>query len=276
MSCGSAAPDDQLAAVHDLAFVHEDVLLLGHQLFVDLTFRIGDLQPHLALRLLAEGNRAGLLGERALVLRRTRLEQFGHARQAAGDVARLLAFDRNARKHLARGEILAVADLDQCADRERDRHRVIGAGDLHLVAGLVEKLDLRSHNLGRSAALRIDHDECRQARHFVDLLRDGDAFLDVLELRSSGELGDDRSRQRVPVGQHGARLDRLVGLDVERRSVRQLVTLALAAVLVRDDDLAGSRDHDQLALAVGHVAHRRVEPRDAVGLRVDARRDGRA
>ena len=48
------------------------------------------------------------------------------------------------------------------------------------------------------------------------------------------------------------------------------MALALAAVLVDDDDLAGTRDHHQLALAVGHVAHRGVEADDAVALGVHA------
>ena len=71
----------------------------------------------------------------------------------------------------------------------------------------VEQLDLRAHDLGRAAALRIDHDQRRQAGDFVDLLGDRDAFLDVLELRLAGEFGDDRAGQRIPVGQHGAGLD---------------------------------------------------------------------
>ena len=147
---------------------------------------------------------------------------------------------------------------------------MVGAGDLHLVAGGVEQLDLRAHHLGGAAALRVDDHQRRQARDLVDLLGHGDAFLDVLELRLAGELGDDRAGQRIPVGQHRAGLDLLVGLDVERGAVRHLVALALAAVLVGDDDLAGTRDHHQLALAVGHVAHRGVEADDAVALGVHA------
>ena len=96
------AVDDRLALVDHLAFVHQDVLLLRHQLLVDLAFRVGDLQAHLALGLLAERHRAGHLGQHALVLRRARLEQLGHARQAARDVAGLLAFDRDPRQHFAR------------------------------------------------------------------------------------------------------------------------------------------------------------------------------
>src|ERR671920_245054 len=41
-------------------------------------------------------------------------------------------------------------------------------------------------------------------------------------------------------------------------------------------DLAGTRDHDQLALAVGHAAHRRVEADGAFALGLDARRHRRA
>jgi len=44
-----------------------------------------------------------------------------------------------------------------------------------------------------SAALGIDHHQRREARHFVDLLGDGDAFLDVLEAHQAAVLGDDRA-----------------------------------------------------------------------------------
>jgi hypothetical protein len=82
---------------------------------------------------------------------------------------------------------------------------VVGAGDLHFLAGGVEQLDLRAHHLGGAAALRVDDHQRRQAGHLVDLLGHGDAFLDVLEARLAGELGDDRAGQRVPVGQHRCR-----------------------------------------------------------------------
>ena len=62
---------------------------------------------------------------------------------------------------------------------------------------------------------------------------------------------------------------------LQQRAVRHLVALALTAVLVGNDDLAGTRNHHQLALAVGHVAHRRVEADEAIALRVDARRHRR-
>src|SRR6185503_7821796 len=57
------------------------------------------------------------------------------------------------------------------------------------------------------------------------------------------------------------------------RAIRNLVTLALAAVLVMDDDFAGTGDYHQFLFAVGHVAHRAVEADRAVGLRIHAGSD---
>ncbi len=124
------AVDDRFALVHHLAFVHQDVLFLGHQLFPDLAFRVGDLQAHLALGFLTEGHGAGHLGQRALVLGRTGFEQLGHTRQTAGDVAGLLTFDRDTGQHFAGARVLAVAHLDQRAHLEADGHRVVSAGIL--------------------------------------------------------------------------------------------------------------------------------------------------
>ncbi len=156
---------------------------LGIRLVPDLAVRIGDLQAHLALGFLAERHGTGDLGQHALVLGRTGFEQLGHARQTAGNVAGLLAFDRDTGQHLAGAHVLTVAHLDQRADLEADRHRVVGAGDLDFLAVGVDQLDLRTHHLGRAAALRVDHHQGGQAGHVVDLLGHGHALFDVLELR---------------------------------------------------------------------------------------------
>jgi hypothetical protein len=79
---------------------------------------VGDDQTLLALGVLAERHRAGDLGQHAGVLGRTGLEQFGHARQAARDVAGLLGFLRDPGQHLAHRDLLAVAHGDQRAHRE--------------------------------------------------------------------------------------------------------------------------------------------------------------
>ena len=44
------------------------------------------------------------------------------------------------------------------------------------------------------------------------------------------------------------------------------MTLALTAMFVLDDDLAGTGNHHQFALAIGHITHGGVETDVAVGL----------
>ena len=58
-----------------------------------------------------------------------------------------------------------------------------------------------------------------------------------------GRVSGSQLASTVPVD-----LDLLVGLDGQHRAVRHLVALALAAMLVDDDDLAGTRDDHQLRL----------------------------
>ena len=117
----------------------------------------------------------------------TRFEEFRHTRQAAGDVPRLGRFLRQAREHVANGNLLPVEDIDDRAHLERDGHRVIAAMHLHFVTRGIEKSHLRTQALARSLAapLRIDDHERRQPGYLVDLLGDGDAFLDILELHQT-------------------------------------------------------------------------------------------
>ena len=265
----------RLALVHDLAFVDQDVLLFGHEFFPDFAVRVGDLQTDLALGFLAKGDGSGGFRQQAFVLGRTGFKQLGHTRQTAGDVAGFLAFNRDTGQHFAGAHVLAVTDLHQRADREANRHGVVGSGDLHLGTGRIDQLDLRTHDLGRATALGIDHHQGRQASHIVNLLGHGQAFFDVLEAGAAGKLGDDGSGQRIPVSKYDAGFDHLVGLDAEHRAIRHFVALAFAAVFVVDDDFAGAGNHHQLALGVGHVTHGGVEADAAVGLGFDAGGNGR-
>ena len=153
---------------------------------------------------------------------------------------------------------------------------MVGARNLDFVPAGVDQLDLRANNLGSATALGVDHHQGRQTGNFVELLGNREALFDVLEMRLAGELGNDRSGQRVPVGQNGAGLDGLVYLDRQHRAIRNLVALALAAVFVMNDDFTRAGDHHQFLLAVGHITHGRVEPDAAVGLGFHARRDGGA
>ena len=226
-----------------------------------LLVEVGDHQALLALRVLAERDRARDLREDARVLRRTRLEELGHARQTAGDVPRLRHLLRDPRQHVAHLHLLAVAHGDHRAHREADVHGVVGAGDAYFLARLVDELHGRPLALARRrrAPLGVDDDEGREARDVVDLLGDGRALLDVLELHRAGVLGDDGPVVGIPVGERLARADRIAVGNREERAVRHLVALTLAAVVVGDDHLARARDDDLLGLRVRQIAHGRGE-----------------
>src|SRR2546426_1087580 len=229
------AVDDDLAFVDDLPVVRHDVLLLRDQVLVRNPLRVGDDQALLALRVLAERHRSGDLGEHPRVLGGARLEELRDARQTAGDVAGLGGLLRNPREHFAHLHLLAVLHGDERADLEGDGDRMVGAGDPDLLARLVQQPHLRTQALARRrAALGIDDDERREARHLVDLLGDGDALLDVLEAHDAAVLGDDRAGVRVPRGERLPRLDGLAVGYKQRRAVRNLVALALAAGGVGD------------------------------------------
>ena len=255
--------------------MHEHVFLLGNEFFPDGAFGVGDLQAYLALGFLAEGDGAGHFGQHALVFGAAGLKQLGHAGQTAGDVAGFLAFHGHAGKHFAGADFLAVAHLHERADLKADGHGVVGAGNLDFLAFGVEQFDQGAHDFGGAGAFGVDDGEGGQAGDVVGRAGHGDAFFHVLELHRAGVFGDDGARERIPVGEDGAGLDGLVGLDGEGGAIGHLVALALAAEFIDDDDFAGAGDDDQLALGVGDVAHGGVEADDAAGVRFDAGGHGR-
>ena len=224
--------DDHFALVDDLTIVHQHLLFLRDQELVLFAFEVGDDETLLALRVLTERRRTRDFRQNAGVLRRARFEQFGHARQTTGNVTRLLRFNRDTCQHFTDLHLLTILHGDQCADLEADLHRMLGVRDLDFFALRVEQLHLRTNALRRlrTAALHVDHDERRKTRHIVDLLRNRHAFFDVFELHRTAPLGDDRTRQRIPLSQLRAGLDlRAVELQ-QRRAVRDLVTFTLATV----------------------------------------------
>ena len=261
------AVHDHLALVDHLTIVHQHVLLFRDQELVGVAVQVGDDQTLLALGVLAERDRTGDLCQHAGILGRTGFEQLGHPRQTPGNVPVLLGFLRDTCQHLADGHLLAIAHGDQRAHREADLHRVIGAGDLHFLARLVDQLHRGTDVLGtRTPPLGIDDHLRGQTGDLVDLLGHGHAFLDVLEAHRTAVLTDDRAGQRIPAGQLRTGGERLTVMDVQRGTVGDLVALALAAVVVGDHHLARTRDDDQLALGVGDVAHGGREAGRTVGL----------
>src|SRR5690606_17632681 len=101
------------------------------------------------------------------------------------------------------------------------------------------------------------------------LLGDGDAFLDVLETHAPVVLGHDRAREGIPRRQTLTGLDHFAVADGDGGAVRNLVTLALAAVVVINDDFAGTGDRDALAVRIRDVAQADREAHRTGGLGFD-------
>src|SRR5690606_31454067 len=102
-----------------------------------------------------------------------------------------------------------------------------------------------------AARLGRDHDQRGQAGDLVHLARHRDAFLDVGETDRAVVFGHDGARQRIPGGQLGAGLDDVAVAHGDGGAVGHLVAFALAAVVVIDDDFAGTGHRDAVALGGG-------------------------
>ena len=156
MSCGSAGPSTIISPLLTTwPSCASHVLVLRDQVLVRHAVDVGDDQTLLALGVLAERDGAGDFRQHAGILGRTRLEQFGHARQTAGNVARLRGFLRDTCQHVAHRHFLAVFHRDDGADLEGDVDQGVGARDLDFVAGFVQQFDLRTQALGGAAGLRF-------------------------------------------------------------------------------------------------------------------------
>ena len=218
--------------------------------------KVCDDQALFTLRIFTERNRTRHIGKHAGVFGRTCFEQLGDAWQTAGNIAGLLRFLWNTREHLTYLSLLSITYRDQRTDWEGDINGVIGSGDLDFFAFLADQLDLRTHRNFATARLRRDHNECRQARHIVNLLRNGTAFFDVLKTHRTSVLGHDRTCERIPGGQARARFQDVTVIDLQCCAVRYFVTFAFAIVFAHDDDFTRARNCNALFLRVRHITHR--------------------
>ncbi|MNU68899.1 hypothetical protein D3C71_582750 [compost metagenome] len=250
------AVHDHLTLVHDLAVMHQHLLVLGDQELMLVAVHVRDFQTLLALGFFTERNRTRDFRQHTGIFRRARFEQFGNAWQTTGNIARFLRFGRNTCQHFTNRYLLTVLDHDQRADLEADRHRVFGAGDLDFFVRVVDQLDLRTQRFRqRTATFRIDRHQGGQTGHFVDLTGYGDAFFDVLETHLTGVFGNDRTGQRIPRCQGRTGLDDHAVLDDQGRTVRYFMTLTLTAMVVGNQHFAGTGNDDLRALAVRDVTH---------------------
>ncbi|MPL98794.1 hypothetical protein SDC9_45003 [bioreactor metagenome] len=253
------AVHDVVTLLHEVAFLHRDVLAFRHHVFDRLqTFlRRLDRDATLVLVVLAEAHIAIDLGDDRVVLRTTRLEEFGHTRQTAGDVLRLRAFARDTRDGVAGLHLITVLDRENGVDRHRVGHRVAGIVAHRLAVG-VDDEDLRLQVVALRRRAPVGHDLLRHAGRFVGLFAHRDARDEVDEPHHTALFGDDRQGVGVPFEQLRPALDRIAFLDVQLRAVAELVGHALGAVIVDDGDLHVPAHHDLVAI-LGHQKVRVAE-----------------
>ena len=204
-------------------------------------------------------------GDHRRFARLSRFEQLDHARQTARDVLGLRRFARDLREHVARRDVLSVLHHHVRVNR----HVVLARH----TAVLRLDLDRRLLLLVR----RVDDDEPRQARDFVDLLVHRDAFEDVLEADLTGFLCEDRERIRIPLDEDLCLLDLLAVLHLEPRAVHDRVALAVAPLRVLDHERpAAVHDDETAVLRLDDLhalePHRARVPRFERRLLADARR----
>ncbi len=278
------ARDQRVALLDEVAFLDVDHLGLGDQVLDRATFFRNDRDLALGLVLADELDPSRDLGDDRVVLRNARLEQLGHPRQTAGDVAGLGGFTRGTGEDVAGLDVLAVLDRQRGA---RGEHVARGLGivvllGLALALGVVraEQRQARTQVLLLRAAGRAilgDH-ALGDAGGLVDALFQGLAFGQILVAHRCpavsvmiGRVNGSHSARRspsftfAPFGEH------------QHRAVGHAVDRALAAFRVDHRHLAVAGERQATAALVGdgrHVAvfDRAVRDRFEVAGLVDLRR----
>src|SRR6266567_3615402 len=235
-----------VAGAHAVALVHAQVLTGRHLVQLRLPLLGVDVDLALAALDLAEPHGAVDLGDRRRILGPPGLEQLGHARQAARDVARLVRLARHLREHEPGVHFLAVlhGELRPFGDDEV-------AQPLFLLALLLDDLDVRVQLL----LPVLDDHPLAPPRELVQLLAHRLLLDDVHEPYHAPDVRHDRVGVGVPGEQH--RVARHLGAvqhhqrgaerHVEARVHRELPPgLAMGRGL--EDQLALVARHDLLLL----------------------------
>ena len=249
-----------------------DVLALRDQVLDRLhtLLRRLDSDAPLVLVVAAEAYGAGDLRDDRRLLRPARLEQLGHPRQTAGDVARLGAFGRDAGDDVAGLHLRTRLGRDDGIDRQQIA-RVAAAGELGDLAVLALDDDRRTQILlpARRAGAPVDDHALGDAGRLVERLRHRLALDQVFEGDRALDLGKDRPRIRIPLGNALSAPDLFAVGDPQAGAVGEAMHGPLGAVGVNDgdDQIAAHRDPfairilDDRVLALGLDLDRALEVR---------------
>ena len=196
---GAVPVHQGVALAHDIPFLNADVLALGDEVLGRLAVAVvrHDDDPPLGLVVLAELDPTGDVGDDRVVLGLTRLEQLGHPRQAAGDVAGFGRFPRDTGEHVAGMGGLAVLDVEDGVDRE-EVLRLAAVGERDDLAALVEEAHTRLEIAAARLLAPVDHYLVGDPGPLVHHLAEGEALHHVGEAHDARALGDERQRKRIP------------------------------------------------------------------------------
>src|SRR5262249_45551751 len=209
---GRIALDDDLPLFDDVAILQMDVLALGDEIFDRLDALLARLnrEPPLVLVVATEAHGAGDFGDDRRFLGPARLEQLRHPRQAAGNVAGLGAFGRNAGDDVACLDLRAGIDRDHRIDGELVASLAAaaapGAG-LEDLAVLALDDDGGTQILAAAGSAPVGHHALGNAGRFIERLRHRLALDQILERHRALDFGQDRPRIRIPLGEPLAALD---------------------------------------------------------------------
>ncbi len=242
------AIDQIVTLAHEVAFLHRNVLALGHHILSNVTaiFRT-NVDPALGLVILTKFHAAIDSRDDSIVLGNACFEQFSHPRQTAGDVARLGGFPRNAGQHVTSRHHLAIGHRQHGVHCQQIARRFAGC--------IIQQGDTWAQIFLLAGSFPVSHHLVGQAGGFVDFFLQRDAFDNVLILHLAGLFGDHRQCVRIPLRHTIALGHRGPFSGVDDRAVGNAVDRAFAAFGVADYQLAVAGHGNCAATAVGDRGH---------------------
>src|SRR5450432_1802488 len=243
--------DDEIALFDDVAVLQMDVLALRNQVLAGLLSLVHRLDRDTALVLVvaAKADGAGDFRDDRRVLWLASLEQFGHPRQTAGDVAGLGALGGDTRQDVAGLDLGADIDRQNGVDRQHVAS-LTATRELEDLAILALDDDGRTQVSAAPRRAPVDDDALGDAGGFVERLRDRLALDQILEPDHALDFGQHRTGIGIPFGDALAALDHVAFVDPHPRTVLNAMRRTLGAVGVgyRDHHVADHRD--EIAFAI--------------------------
>ncbi len=209
-----------LAFLHEIPLERDNVFSEGDQVLLFCArFRVLQNKSTFAANSPAHFDNAVDLRDLGRIFWTARLEQFGNARQTAGDVFRLGNLSRRLCQQCARANFLVLFD-----NHVRARWNRIAGQHFFLVA---DNDDLRMQIF-----FVLDDDGAHQAGRFIDIALDRNARDHVAEFDLAALVGQNRHVVRVPLHERLAFFHMRAVVLRNHRTDNHVITLELAAFCV--------------------------------------------